>query len=261
MQYTPPLIEVRLLRRYKRFLADVYSAIPLEGATEITHELTPKGHIAFTAHCANPGGMHGLVTPHHRAWVFDSQNPKRKLRYSLELVETAEGSVVCVNTARANTLVGEALAEGFFAELADLHYKPEVRWGEGEHRSRFDFAFWGSREDESMQPLGYLEVKSVTYALDPLNEPGLVAFPDAVTARGLKHLEALIEVVRGGQRAILCFCVNRSDAERVTVAEHIDPAYAEALKRAVDAGVEVMAVKASVSPTAHRICDILPLDL
>ena len=261
MRYTPPLIEVRLLKRYKRFLADVYSAMPLEGVTEIAHELCPEGYSAFTVHCANPGGMHGLVTPHARGWLFDSQNPKRKLRYSLELVETADGAIVCVNTARANVLIGEALHKGFFPDFTDLHFKSEVRWGEGQHRSRFDFAFWRSKVDESIPPLGYLEVKSITYALDPLKEPGLVAFPDAVTARGLKHLEALIEIVRGGQRSILLFCVNRSDAERVTVAEHIDPAYAAGLRRAIKAGVEVMAVKAMASPTEHAVVERLPLEL
>ena len=149
MRYTPPLIEVRLLRRYKRFLADVYSATPLEGAAEITHELCPESHFAFTAHCANPGGMHGLVTPHARGWLFDSKNPKRKLRYSLELIETAEGAIVCVNTARANALIGESLDKGLFPDLADLHVEPEVRLGEAEHRTRFDYAVWRSKEDES----------------------------------------------------------------------------------------------------------------
>ena len=144
MIYTKPLIEVRLLRRYKRFLADVYAPSLLVGAQSIEHEYCPSDHFAFTVHCANPGGMHGLVATHARAWIFfDSENPKRKLRYlSLELLETVDGALVCVNTTRANYLVGEALAQNQITQLAGFYFKPEVTWGTGEHKSRFDFAFY-----------------------------------------------------------------------------------------------------------------------
>ena len=257
MIYTKPLIEVRLLRRYKRFLADVYAPSLLVGTQPIEHEYCPSDHYAFTVHCANPGGMNGLVATHARAWISDSENPKRKLRYSLELIETANGALVCVNTARANHLVGEALAQNQIAQLAGFYFKPEVTWGTGEHKSRFDFAFYF----EAAKPTslcGYLEVKSVTYAPEPIKQVGLVAFPDAVTKRGLKHLEALMQVVAQGKRSILCFCVNRSDAERVTIAEDIDPDYAAGLRRALKVGVEVIALQAVADAKQHRVVKEIP---
>ncbi|MAD60113.1 MAG: DNA/RNA nuclease SfsA [Myxococcales bacterium] len=257
MIYTKPLIEVRILRRYKRFLADVYAPGLLVGADAIAHEACPPGHVAFMVHCANPGGMHGLVVAHNRAWLFDSENPKRKLRYSLELLETPSGALVCVNTNRANALVGEALEQGEIRDLVGFHFKPEVVWGIGEHKSRFDFAFYFEPERQASL-CGYLEVKSVTYAPDPVHQTGLVAFPDAVTSRGLKHLEALIQVIAEGKRAILCFCANRSDAERVTIAEAIDPNYASGLRRAIQAGVEVIAVKAQTDINEHRVLKEIP---
>ena len=257
MIYTKPLIEVRILRRYKRFLADVYAPSLLVGADAIAHETCPPDHVAFTVHCANPGGMHGLVVAHNRAWLFDSENPKRKLRYSLELLEAPSNALVCVNTNRANRLVGEALEYGQIRDLAGFYFKPEVLWGTGEHKSRFDFAFYFEREQPASL-CGYLEVKSVTYAPDPIHQVGLVAFPDAITKRGLKHLEALMQVVAQGKRAILCFCANRSDAERVTIAESIDPNYAAGLRRALKVGVEVIAVKAVADVNQHRIIKEIP---
>ena len=258
MQYAPSLIEARLIKRYKRFLADVYMAELPDGAHPIECDLVPIGQHAFTAHCANPGGMRGLVTPHQRAWLYDSNNPKRKLRYSLELVETAEGAIVCVNTARANTLVGEAILGELIPTFNQVTIQSEVTWGVGEHRSRFDFAFWEQGHNKTTHPTGYLEVKSVTHAPDPIGRPGVVAFPDAVTARGLKHLEALIEVIQSGQRAVLCFCVNRDDATEVTIADHIDPAYAKGMRRALEAGLEVIAVKTEVSSDDHKVVGLLP---
>lgn len=257
MRYIPELIEVRLERRYKRFLADVHTPLLPEGAQQLEGE--PAG--TFTVHCANPGSMKGLVEPNARAWIFDSGNPKRKLRYSLELVETREGAIVCVNTVRANALIWETLELKRIPQLAHLVFRPEVSWGEGAHRSRFDFAFWASGADPTAPPpLGYLEVKSVTYAPDPRAQSGRVAFPDAVTARGLKHLDALSEVVQQGYRAVLCFCVNRNDARSVTIAEEIDPAYAAGLRRAKAVGVEVIAIRAEATPSEHYVTELIPFE-
>lgn len=257
VRYAPSLIEAKLLKRYKRFLADVYVADCLEGISLIHNDEISRQHYAFTAHCANPGGMKGLVSPHQRAWLYDSNNPKRKLRYSLELVETVEGAVVCVNTARANSLVAEAIEAQLLPSLNQVIMKPEVKWDQGQYHSRFDFAFW-SKVNPSLTPTGYIEVKSVTHALNPSHLPGVVAFPDAVTARGLKHLEALSEVLQQGKRAILCFCVNRDDAQEVRIAEHIDPAYANGLRRALQHGLEVVAVQAIATPLENKVVGLLP---
>ena len=258
MRYAPRLIEAKILKRYKRFLADVYVSKPLEGTPHIQTDLVSSEHYALTVHCANPGGMKGLVTPHQRVWLYDSQNPQRKLRYSLELVETVEGAVVCVNTGRANRLIAEAIEQQYLPTLEQVTLKAEVKWDQGQHHSRFDFAFWEQQVSSTLSPSGYIEVKSVTYALNPVQSPGIVAFPDAVTARGLKHLEALREVLQQGQRAILCFCVNRNDAKEVRIAEHIDPAYANGLRRALQDGLEVIAVRAIASPSEHKVVEVLP---
>lgn len=233
MIYTPPLIPAKLLRRYKRFLADV--------------ELTPTAQRgsepqALTAHCANPGSMRGLIEEGGEAWLFDSQNPKRKLPYSLELLKLSSGALVCVNTARANTLMAEALSDQRLEPFKGLEAQAEVKWA-GEHASRFDFAL---REPGADEWSGYLEVKSATLSL----EGGVGAFPDAVTTRGLKHLEALLEVKRSGLRAVLCFVVMRDDVQRFRVASEIDPAYAEGLQRAIAGGVEVYVYACSLCPQA-----------
>lgn len=262
MRYDPPLIEARLIKRYKRFLADVsVTALP-EGATPLSDQ--GEGALAFTAHCANPGSMKGLAVEGARVWLRDSQNPKRKLRYSLELIETVTGACVCVNTASANPLVAEALDAGQITEVLGYQHRAEVKWS-GSHRgepveARFDFALTSgaSPNHKKSPPVGYLEVKSVTYAPDPEGAPGLVAFPDAVTARGLKHLRALSAVAQSGQRAILLFCVNRDDATRVTIAEEIDPAYAKGLREARSAGVEVLAYRAVANQHENTLCERLP---
>ena len=262
MRYDPPLLEVTLLKRYKRFLADVSAEALPEGVPQLADE--EPG--CFTVHCANPGSMSGLAVPGARAWVQDSGNPKRKLRYSLELIETSEGAHVCVNTARANHLVAEALQEGLISEVAHYTHRAEVKWSGADHETgaaieaRFDFALDASSCDEmiSTPPKGYLEVKSVTYAPDPVLLPGRVAFPDAVTKRGLKHLRALSAVALSGQRAVLLFCVNRDDAREVTIAEEIDPAYAQGLRDALKAGVEVFAYRANATQSDHCLTERIP---
>lgn len=266
MRYEQPLLEVRLVRRYKRFLADVQADQVPEGAVQIPAEAQGS----FTVHCANPGSMNGLAVSGARAWVQDSGNPKRKLRYSLELIETHQGARVCVNTARANRLVAEALDLNLISELQPHTYRTEVKWT-GQDRftgqvleARFDFALDSgglSNEVNSTSispftdhpPKGYLEVKSVTYAPDPTHQPGLVAFPDSVTTRGLKHLKALSAIAASGERAVLLFCVNRDDAEQVTIAEEIDPAYAQGIRDAREAGVEIIAYRAEATLHEHKL--------
>ncbi len=233
MQFPEPLIQGRLLKRYKRFLSDVELA---DGTTVV-------------AHCANPGSMLGLATPGMLAWLSPSSNPARKLKYSWELVES-EGALVGINTGRANALVAEALAAGQIETLS--HYRSirrEVAYGE---RSRIDFLL----EDQAATDC-YLEVKSVTLS----RQGGLAEFPDSKTARGTKHLQELAKIAQEGRRAVLLFVVQRGDCTAVSVAADIDPAYAEAFQRALAQGVEVLCYSCKVSPEAVALDAALPLAL
>ena len=236
MQFPDPLIRGRLQRRYKRFLADVV----LDDGTEVV------------AHCANPGSMLGLAAPGATVWLSPSRNPARKLEYSWELVES-DGALVGIHTGRANALVAEALEAGRIPELGGYgRRRPEVRYGTG---SRIDFLL--EPPEDSSRPACYLEVKSVT-----LKRRGALAeFPDAVTARGAKHLAELAEVARRGDRAVLFFLVQRSDCAAVAAAADIDPAYAEALAGAVAQGVEVLCYGCDLSPAAITLDARLSLAL
>lgn len=227
MQFPEPLIPGRLERRYKRFLSD----IRLEDGAQAV------------AHCANPGSMLGLATPGARVWLSPSDNPKRKLRWSWELVEVPSedgDTLVGINTGRANALVAEALAAGRIPELAGYHgLRREVRYGTG---SRVDFLLEGDTAC-------YLEIKSVTLK----RRPGLAEFPDAVTARGKRHLAELAAMVQEGHRAVLLFLAQRGDCERVAVAEDIDPAYAGAFAEARAAGVEILCYNCSLTPAGIEV--------
>ena len=222
MRFEPPLEEGRLLRRYKRFLADIETA---------------SGE-ALTIHCPNTGSMLNCLNEGGRVWFSRSNDPKRKLPGTWELGETPHGRLACLNTGRANALVEEALRAGVISELAGFTgLKREVAYGsEG---SRADF-----RLDYPSGSL-FLEVKSVTLGFA---DSKVAAFPDAVTARGSKHLRELAAMARQGVRAVLLYCVNLSGIEAVRAAGEIDPAYAAALREAQAAGVEVLAYGADISP-------------
>ena len=212
MQLKHPLIRATLLRRYKRFLADVR----LENG-EIT-----------TVHCANPGAMTGLDAPGMTVWLSDSGNPKRKLPLSWELAELPTG-LVGINTALPNRIVAEALAAKRIAEVGVYtNIRPEVAYGEN---SRVDFLLTG----EGLLDC-YLEVKNVHLS----REAGWAEFPDAATARGARHLDELAKMVRLGHRAINLFLVQRDDCAQFRLANDVDPNYADALARAREAGVEVL---------------------
>lgn len=227
-----PLQPGRLLKRYKRFLVDVELA---DGTL-------------VTAHCPNTGAMTGCVNTGARVWLSTSANPKRKLAHTLELVETDRGRV-CVHSSLANKVVAEALAAGAIPPLADhTQCRAEVRYGQG---SRIDFLLSGGAA-----PI-YVEVKAVTLLLDEQ----LGAFPDAVSSRAQKHLDELETVVRDGARSALVFCVLHEGIQRVAPADHIDPAYGAALRRAVQAGVEVYAVATEVTPISLQATGLLPVQL
>ncbi|MEP4767252.1 MAG: DNA/RNA nuclease SfsA [Roseibium sp.] len=219
MKFSAPLIGGRLVKRYKRFLADV---ILDDGAEEVT------------AHCANPGSMLGLKDPGSRVWLSQSDNPKRKLKYSWEVME-ADGALVGINTAHPNKLVEEALEEGRIANLDGYEtLRREVKYGKN---SRIDILLEGKDGAKT-----YVEVKNVHL----MREAGLAEFPDSVTARGTKHLVELGDMVAEGHRAAMVFLVQRPDCTRLNLAADIDPNYATAFDAAKKAGVEVYAIGCDV---------------
>ncbi|WP_309045061.1 DNA/RNA nuclease SfsA [Marinobacter sediminicola] len=220
MKFPEPLIEGRLIRRYKRFLADVR---------------LPDGE-EVTAHCPNTGSMLGCQPPDGRVWLSRSNNPARKLPFTWELVETAPGMLACVNTARPNAQAREAIEGGRIHELAGYsHVRSEVKYGE--EKSRIDLLLSG----HNSEPDAWVEVKNAT-----LEESGQGFFPDAVTTRGQKHLRELMAQVALGDRAVLLFVVNHTGIETVRPADHIDPHYGQLLRQACDAGVEVLAYRANL---------------
>ncbi|MCL2891470.1 DNA/RNA nuclease SfsA [Brenneria tiliae] len=232
MQYTPRLRPARLIKRYKRFLADV---------------VTPEGE-TLTLHCANTGAMTGCATPGDTVWYSTSDNPKRKYPHSWELTETQQNDWICVNTMRANTLLHEALLEGRVDALAGYtSCKSEVKYG-AEH-SRIDLLLQAPDRINC-----YIEVKSVT-----LLQHGCGYFPDAVTLRGQKHLRELQQVVANGERAVLFFAVLHSGIKQVSPARHIDPRYAELLMAAQRQGVEILCYGSILTPDSIKLTHQLPL--
>ncbi|MFY9210363.1 MAG: DNA/RNA nuclease SfsA [Aestuariivita sp.] len=221
MRFPTPLVPARLIRRYKRFLADC----TLEDGREVT------------AHCANPGSMMGLAEPGQRIWLEPNDDPKKKLKYGWRLVEHENGHFNGVDTSVPNRALRAALEAGRIAPLSGYdRVRPEVSYGEN---SRIDFLL-----SADSLPDAYVEVKSVTLS----RQPGLAEFPDSVTARGAKHLGELAQMARAGHRAILFYLVQRTDCDRVGVARDIDPTYGAALDAAKAVGVDVMAYSTLISP-------------
>ena len=246
MQFDPPLLETRFRRRYQRFFADVD---PVDAAAGVDPRTAPP----LTVHCPNSGSMRGCVETAGRAWISDSGNPNRKLRYTLEMLELegdAAPTRVLVNTQRPNALVEAAVREGTLAELvgADL-VEREVKYGA--ERSRIDLRLtFGDR-------FAYVEVKNATMGVGG----GRTLFPDAVTTRGAKHLRELMGVVAQGHRGVLVFCAGRDDTRVVAPADAIDPAYGKALREAAAAGVEVLAYRCELSATGATIVQRVAVDL
>lgn len=234
MKFDPPLLKGTLERRYKRFLADVR----LENGDRIT------------AHCPNTGSLLGCAEPGFEVWLSHSAKPGRKYPHTWELVKVRGRVTVGINTGRSNRLVEEGLAGGVITRLGGYpRIRREVRFGE--ENSRVDLVL----EDHGTRPRCFLEVKNVTAAVDK----GIALFPDAVSARGTRHLRELVRVVEAGSRAAVCFCVQRSDVGEVRPADDIDPAYGAALREALAAGVEAVAYRARVSPRGIRLTDEVPV--
>jgi sugar fermentation stimulation protein A len=222
MYYQPPLISATLLRRYKRFLADVL----LESGEEIT------------VHTPNTGSMLGCSEPASRIWLYDANNPKRKYRYSWVMTERSDGVLVGVDTGLPNRMVPEAIARGIITELQGYAtIKPEVVYGN--ESSRIDLLLSAPERADC-----YVEIKNVTAS----DEAGSAIFPDAVTRRGTKHLRELAAMIKAGHRAVIFFCIQRSDISTFRPADEIDPEYGRTLRDAVAAGVEVLAYRTEISP-------------
>ena len=235
MRFPAPLFPATLVRRYKRFLADVVLA---SGET-------------VTVHCANPGSMIGLNVPGARVWLSKSDNPNRKLAHSWELIEVDFGGgaeLVGINTVHPNALAAEAIAAGAIAELAGYGtVRREVRYGKN---SRVDFLL-----EHPARPPCYVEIKNVHL----MRRPGLAEFPDAQTERGRKHLDELGDMVETGHRAMMLYLIQIGSAERFTLARDIDPKYGAAFDRARSRGVEAIAWKCMITMDGIEIAEPVPM--
>ena len=232
MDLPRPLYTGTLIKRYKRFLADVR---------------LDNGDV-ITAHCANSGSMKSLLAEGAQVVLSYHDNPKRKLKYSWELVRAQRqdgtwGDLVGINTSLPNRIVEEAIRDGEIAELTGYAtLRREVKYGKN---SRIDILL-----DDGNGPSCYVEVKNVTLS----RQDGLAEFPDAVTSRGAKHLLELSDMVAEGHRAVMFYLVQRPDCDRFAIARDLDPTYAEGLKAAQSAGVEVLIYGCQVTPE-HVVID------
>ncbi|SEW39419.1 sugar fermentation stimulation protein A [Cognatiyoonia koreensis] len=231
MKFATPLVPARLIKRYKRFLADA----TLDDGTEIT------------AHCANPGSMMGLAAPGTRIWLEPNDDPKKKLKYGWRLVDHENGHFTGVDTSVPNRALRAALESGQVPRLQSYNtVRAEVGYGE---KSRIDFLLSGDGPD------CYVEVKSVTLS----RNRGLAEFPDSVTARGAKHLGELAKMAAEGHRAMMFYLVQRTDCDRVSIAGDLDPNYLSAFRAAT--GVEVLAMDCEIGPEAITLRRTLPFSI
>lgn len=234
MRFQTELVPARLIRRYKRFLADC----TLEGSG-----------IQITAHCANPGSMMGLADPGTRVWLEPNTDPKKKLKFGWRLVDHENGHFTGVDTSLPNRVLRSALTDRAIPALASYPIvKPEVKYGEN---SRIDFLLSGAQ-----LPDAYVEVKSVTLS----RQRGLAEFPDSVTARGTKHLHELGKMARAGHRAVMLYLVQRTDCNRLTLAQDLDPAYAAAFLQARQSGVETLIIGTDISTKGVALSAPLTFD-
>ncbi|HBQ37388.1 MAG TPA: DNA/RNA nuclease SfsA [Rhodobacteraceae bacterium] len=232
MRFQTPLISATLIRRYKRFLADVR----LESGREVV------------AHCPNPGSMTGLQKTGARVWLEPNNDPKKKLGYGWRLIEYPAGNLVGIDTSIPNRVVHEALKLGKIKEVVGYdEIRPEMKYGEN---SRIDFYL-----SQAGLPDVYLEVKSVTLRRDA----GWAEFPDCVTARGTKHLNELRAMVQQGHRAVMLYLLQRTDCDRFRVAEDLDPAYGAASAQARAAGVEMICYGTDISPQGVLLARPVPI--
>ncbi len=237
MKFASPLIRGRLVKRYKRFLADV----ALDSGDTIT------------CTCPNTGSMRGLCDPGLAVWLSESNSATRKYRHTWELVELEDGkktpNLVGINTGHPNKIVAEAIALGKVSELAGYaSLRPEVKYGQS---SRIDLLL-----DDPARGLAYVEIKNVHL----LRTPGVAEFPDSVTERGVKHLHELSDMVASGHRAVMVYLIQRADCTAFRLAADIDPAYAKALVVARAAGVEAYAYRCKVATSGITLENAVRID-
>lgn len=229
MEFATPLIPAHLIRRYKRFLADVR----LADGTDVV------------AHCPNPGSMQGMADEGIKIWLEPNDDPRKKLNYGWRLIEQDDGHFIGVDTSVPNRVIGPALINHQIAGLPPYAtVRPEVRYAE---KSRIDFLLSGAVDT-------YVEVKSVTLS----RTTGLAEFPDSVTARGAKHLDALCQMVAEGHRAVMVYLVQRTDCAALTLASDIDAHYAAAFARAMQAGVQVLAYDCVIDQSGVKLGQPVP---
>ncbi|MDJ1017812.1 MAG: DNA/RNA nuclease SfsA [Paracoccaceae bacterium] len=233
MRFQTPLVPARLIRRYKRFLADVV--------------LESDGR-EVTAHCPNPGAMLGLADPGMRVWLEPNDDPKKKLKFGWRLVELDDGHWAGIDTGVPNRVVREALEGRLIVGLGDYaKVRPEVSYGAN---SRVDFLLETPGGQDT-----YVEVKNVHLRRDS----DLAEFPDCVTKRGAKHLDELSDMVARGHRAVMLYLVQRTDCRALSFARDIDPAYGAAFDAAKAAGVEAIVYDTAITTEGVTLRDPLPL--
>lgn len=220
MKFPAPIQKGTLVKRYKRFLADI-----------------DLGGDIITAHCANTGSMMGVKDEGSIVWVTKAQNKNRKLKYDWQVIEVG-GANVCINTATANTIVAEAIAAGRVPELSGYEtLKREVKYGKN---SRIDILL-----ENPARRVCYVEIKNVTLSRNPPH----AEFPDSPTARGTKHLQELAQMTQDGHRAVMFYCVNRTDCDSFSLARDIDPHYHDTFITARASGLEFLAYGCNISET------------
>ncbi len=230
------LVHARLLRRYKRFLADVRL----------------DNDEIITVHCPNTGSMKNCAEENAEIWLSDSDNPERKYRYTWEYLKTSRGHYIGINAAKANQLVQSAICNDLVPPLAGYEtIRPEVKYGD--ENSRIDLLLQGSERQDC-----YVEIKSVTLLEDPAAR-GVGYFPDAVSKRGGKHLRELTKMAQSGVRSVLFFCVQHTGIQEVRPADHIDSEYGKLFREALAGGVEVLAYKVRKSSKGFRLWRDLPV--
>ena len=223
MIFNKKLISGELVKRYKRFFVDV----------KINNKI-------ITAHCPNTGSMMGLLSANNKVWLSKSENPERKLKYTLQIIENKK-SMVGVNTHLTNKIVLEALEKNSIKELKNLdNIKSEVKFGKN---TRFDFLI--SKNNKKI----FVEVKNVTLS----RKKGVAEFPDAVTARGLKHISELINASKRGFETYLLFLIQRNDCNQFKIAQDIDPDYYKLLTEAAKKKLNIVCYDCKFSPKGIKL--------
>ena len=240
MKFLTPLTEGKILKRYKRFLADIQLS---------------SGEV-ITAHTANTGSMKTCWEPGWKVLISFHDNPKRKLKYSLEMTHNGQ-TWIGINTSLPNKLAKEAIENGLIKELKGYPFiKPEVKTG----NSRIDLLLSKEKETPSKEDQFFVEVKNVTLKGDD-HQKNAALFPDAVSVRGQKHIRELIRLHKEGYKTALLFIVQREDVDYFTPAKNIDPLYSSLLKEAAASGVLILAYQCTMSKKEIVVNKSLPVKL